>query len=154
MSQGLVRWCPQGFYRANYTAFDAAVSQTCLACQPGITTEGAGARLATDCSRVMPGYGVSTLNATASSPGQLPTLPMDANTGLPQANLCAIGTYSLGGFCVTCPSGTVTRQMGAIAVEECGESWSCGTLGPFGGRGGLSAELPAIVPAVSLESEC
>lgn len=39
MSQGLVRWCPQGFYRENYTNFDAAVSQICLACKPGITTQ-------------------------------------------------------------------------------------------------------------------
>ena len=34
-----MRWCPQGFYRENYTNFDAAVSQICLACKPGITTQ-------------------------------------------------------------------------------------------------------------------
>ena len=39
MSQGLVRWCPQGFYRENYTSYDAPAGQICLACKPGITTQ-------------------------------------------------------------------------------------------------------------------
>jgi hypothetical protein len=29
MSQGLVRWCPQGFYREAYVMYDAAVAQGC-----------------------------------------------------------------------------------------------------------------------------
>jgi hypothetical protein len=116
-----VRWCPQGFYRANYTAYDAAESQVCLPCQAGITTEGAGARLASHCNRVLPGYGIQTLTSPISSAAQLPALPVDASSGLPPASMCGIGTYSLGGYCVPCPAGTVTRQLGATAVEECGE---------------------------------
>jgi len=120
ISQGLVRWCPQGFYRENYTNFDAAVSQICLPCQPGITTEGSGAQLASDCNRVLPGYGIQTLT-NISSPSQVPTLPSSSN-GLPAATMCDIGYYSLGGYCVQCEGGALTRNQGAKVAEECGES--------------------------------
>lgn len=119
VSQGLVRWCPQGFYRADYVAFDALVAQQCLACEPGITTAGAGARSAAECNRVLPGHGISTLT-NISSALQIPALPA-SDSGLPAATVCPIGYYSGGGYCVECPSQVVTTNPGANAVEECGE---------------------------------
>jgi len=49
--------------------------------------------------------------------------------GLPAAGVCGIGYYSSGGFCVQCPAGSVTRNLGATAIEECGEL-SCAAVGP------------------------
>jgi len=120
VSQGLVRWCPQGFYRENYTNFDAAVSQICLPCQPGITTQGAGATLASDCNRVLPGHGIQTLT-NISSPDQVPALPTGGSGGLPAAPICSVGYYGLGGYCVQCPAGAPTKNQGAETIEECGE---------------------------------
>ena len=119
VSQGLVRVCPQGFYRESYVDFDAAVAQKCVACNPGITTAGAGAKLAAECNVVLPGYGIDNiLNVT--SPSNIPALPQNSS-GLPTASVCAIGFYSAGGYCAQCPAGTVTRVEGAKAIEECGE---------------------------------
>lgn len=125
MSQGLVRICPQGFFRANYEAFDAAVAQKCLPCNPGITTDGPGAKSAAECRRVLPGYGIINIPALNST-ADIPALPSTDNstTGLPNATLCALAKYSAGGYCAACPSGTVTRVEGAQSVEECGE-WLC-----------------------------
>ena len=120
MSQGLVRICPQGFYRENYVDFDAAVGTLCLPCRPGITTAGAGKGLASDCSVVLPGYGIATVSNVTSA-ADIPALPQNSTDGLPAASLCDIGFYSLNGYCAACPSGTVTTVKGAKSVEECGE---------------------------------
>jgi hypothetical protein len=120
VSQGLVRLCPQGFYRANYAAFDAAIAQICVSCSSGITTTGAGAKSAAECSRVVPGHGVNSISEVSGSQ-LLPVLPMNETSGLPAASLCELGYYSVGGFCAACPSGTVTRVRGAKSIEECGE---------------------------------
>lgn len=119
VSQGLVRWCAQGFYRESYVNYEAAVAQICLACQPGITTPGAGAKLAADCNRVLPGHGIQTLT-NVTGPQDIPALPVSGG-GLPTAGVCSIGFYSSGGFCVQCPAGSITRNLGAKAIEECGE---------------------------------
>jgi hypothetical protein len=76
------------------------------------------------------------LPSNISSAEQLPALPVNASSGLPPASMCGIGTYSLGGYCVTCPAGAATRQLGATAVEECGELWRV-----FGRFGSCSAKL-------------
>lgn len=120
MSQGLVRQCPQGFYRANYEFYDAAVAQICVACNPGITTNGAGAKSAGECNKVLPGYGIDSISGTSGA-NALPTLPVNDTTGLPAATVCELGYYSQGGYCLACPEGTVTRVRGAKSVEECGE---------------------------------
>jgi hypothetical protein len=120
MSQGLVRICPQGFYRPNYADFDAEVAQKCVACNPGITTSGAGAKSAGECNRVLAGYGVESIPPVSAAEG-IPALPVNDTTGLPAASVCELGFYSAGGYCVACPSGTVTKTRGAKAIEECGE---------------------------------
>jgi hypothetical protein len=122
VSQGLVRICPQGFYRANYTAFSAPASQICLPCNPGITTDGPGAGNASLCNRVIPGYGLSQVLLSVAGTVTIPALPTPTLAGgLPNATLCAIGFYSSGGYCAQCPSASVTQSMGAKTVEECGE---------------------------------
>jgi hypothetical protein len=119
VSQGLVRICPQGFYRENYVDFDAAVGTLCLPCRPGITTEGAGAGHPSLCNKVLPGYGVNTVENVTSA-ADIPALTVPAD-GLPTATACDIGYYSLGGYCAACPQATVTTVKGAKSVEECGE---------------------------------
>jgi hypothetical protein len=124
MSQGLVRVCPQGFFREEYVEFDAAVGTVCKPCNPGVTTAGAGAGLRTDCKVVLPGYGILPVeNVTSAS--DIPALPATNTTanGLPTAALCELGYYSLNGYCARCPKQTVTVVKGAKSVEECGE-WS------------------------------
>lgn len=123
LSQGLVRWCPQGFYRENYVPFDSDVAQICLACKPGVTTPGAGAKLASDCSVVLPGYGIQSLT-NVSTPADIPALPY-SSSGLPEAHVCGIGYYSAGGYCVLCPWGAVTANYGSKAIEQCSECWLC-----------------------------
>jgi hypothetical protein len=121
MSQGLVRICPQGFYRENWVDFDAAVGTLCLPCARGITTQGAGKGLRSDCNVVIPGYGVQTFN-NVTNLADIPTpTPNEGGGGLPDATMCDIGYYSLKGQCVACPSGTVTTVRGAKSIEECGE---------------------------------
>jgi hypothetical protein len=122
MSQGLVRVCPQGFFRENYVDFDAAIGTVCKACNPGVTTAGAGSGLRTDCNVVLPGYGIAEVN-NATSAADVPALPSSNSTdsGLPPASLCELGFYSLGGYCARCPSLTVTTAKGAKSIEECGE---------------------------------
>ena len=121
VSQGLVRTCPQGFYRENYESYDAAVAQKCVACNRGITTAGAGAKLASECNKVVAGYGIQNLPAINGSVQGIPVLQQNATNGLPNATVCDLGYYSTGGFCAQCPSGTVTRVLGAKSIEECGE---------------------------------
>jgi len=118
MSQGLVRMCPQGFYRENYLAVDAPLAQICVACNPGITTNGAGAGLASLCDRVLPGYGVAPVY-NVTGPQSIPALPQNATGGLPNATLCGVGFYSSGGYCAQCPGGSVTTRLGAQSIEEC-----------------------------------
>ena len=121
MSQGLVRSCPQGFYRENYVPFDAAVGTLCLPCRPGITTAGAGAGFASLCNRVVPGHGIAAIN-NVTGPLSIPVMPTDlSNGGLPEAPVCDIGYYSLMGYCAECPGSTVTRAKGAESIEECSE---------------------------------
>jgi hypothetical protein len=130
VSQGLVRICPQGFYRENWVDFDAAVGTLCLPCRPGITTDGAGAGLASLCNRVLPGYGLSQIDEVAS-PEAVPALPSSNTTGgLPEATVCDIGSYSIGGYCAACPDYTVTRVKGAKSIEECSE-YHAPTLASF-----------------------
>ena len=123
VSQGLVRICPQGFYRENYVQFDAAVGTICLPCNPGVTTNGAGAKLAAECNKVLPGYGIDEV-FNVTGPQSIPVLPQNAS-GLPAATVCDIGFYSAGGYCAECPAGTVTRVKGAKSIEECSESRTC-----------------------------
>lgn len=119
-SQGLIRTCPQGFYRERYVNFDAPEGTLCLPCNPGITTEAAGAGFEYLCNRVVPGHGLDRVFNLSGS-ASVPALPLSNTSGLPNATLCGIGFYSLGGWCAQCPSGTATRAMGATTVEECGE---------------------------------
>jgi hypothetical protein len=121
VSQGLVRVCPQGFWRENYVEFDNANGTTCTACRPGISTDGPGATSAAQCNKVEPGYGIRIINVTSDQP--LPTvadLPTPSD-GLPAATMCDFGYYSSKGSCVQCPFATVTRARGAASVEECSE---------------------------------
>lgn len=120
-SQGLIRACPQGFYRERYVDFDAPAGTICLPCNPGITTEGAGAGFEYLCNKVIPGHGIGSVYNVTGGSASVPALPVSDTSGLPNATLCEMGFYSLGGWCVQCPSGTVTREMGAKSVEECGE---------------------------------
>jgi hypothetical protein len=122
MSQGLVRVCPQGFFRENYVDFDAAIGTVCKACNPGVTTAGAGSGLRTDCNVVLPGYGINKVENVTSA-ADIPNLPASNSTdnGLPNATLCDIGYYSLNGYCARCPKATVTTVKGAKSIEECGE---------------------------------
>jgi hypothetical protein len=83
-----------------------------------VLPQGAGSMFASDCIRVLPGHGIQTLN-NVSSVDQVPALPADATGGLPEASLCGIGFYSAGGFCLRCPYGAVTRNLGATSVEQC-----------------------------------
>lgn len=122
MSQGLVRICPQGFYRQNWVNFDAANGTLCLPCRPGITTAGAGKGLPSDCNIVVDGYGVQTVsNFNGTAPAQLPAIQAESDGGYPSATLCQLGFYSKNGFCVACPHKTVTTSRGAKSIEECGE---------------------------------
>ena len=121
MSQGLVRICPQGFYRENWVDFDDAIGTLCLACNPGITTDGAGKGLRSDCNVVLAGYGVSTYDNVTDPSTVTPPTPTENGGGLPNATMCDIGYYSLKGQCVSCPSATVTTVKGAKSIEECGE---------------------------------
>jgi hypothetical protein len=121
MSQGLVRICPQGFFRENWVDFDAAVGTLCLPCNPGITTDGAGKGLRSDCNVVLAGYGVSTYDNVSDPSTVTPPTPTENGGGLPNATMCDIGYYSLKGQCVSCPSATVTTVKGAKSIEECGE---------------------------------
>jgi hypothetical protein len=119
MSQGLVRVCPQGFWRSTYEDFDAAAAQVCTACNPGITTPGAGSTAAANCSIVIVGYGINNVTSATAAAG-IPALPQNAS-GLPTATLCEVAYYSAAGYCVQCPAGTVTLNRGSKTVEECGE---------------------------------
>jgi hypothetical protein len=122
VSQGLVRICPQGFYREKYLAFNDPAAQVCLACNPGITTAGAGAKSPAECNRVLPGHGISNVFNVSNNPQNIPALPQNETTGLPAATVCPLAFYSANGYCAQCPSGTVTLVLGAKSVEECGES--------------------------------
>lgn len=122
MSQGLVRICPQGFYRETYREFTDPLAQVCVACNPGITTNGAGATSPANCSRVLPGYGIGNVqNVTATDQSNIPGLTVNETTGLPTASVCGLGYYSAGGYCAACPQGTVTRANGSQTIEACGE---------------------------------
>jgi hypothetical protein len=128
MSQGLVRVCPQGFWRSTYEDFDAAPAQVCTACKPGITTAGAGSTSAANCSIVVAGYGINNIT-TYNTPSTIPasTLPVvDPDTGLSAATLCGLGYYALNGNCVVCPYNTVTTAQGAKSIEECGKHLAVG----------------------------
>jgi hypothetical protein len=121
MSQGLVRLCPQGFWRENYVAFDSANGTKCSPCRPGITTDGPGAELSSLCNKVVLGWGIAAVN-NVTGPQDIPALPTNISSGgLPQAYLCDFGYYSLNGYCAQCPSATTTRTQGAKVVEECSE---------------------------------
>jgi hypothetical protein len=120
MSQGLVRICPQGFYRESFLSYDVAAAQVCVPCNPGITTAAAGAGSVCLCNSVLPGYGIAPMfNVTDAA--SLPALSQSSAGGLPNATLCGLGFYSAVGYCVQCPAGTVTTRLGAQAVDECGE---------------------------------
>lgn len=122
MSQGLVRICPQGFFRADWVNFDDAAGTLCLPCRPGITTNGAGKGLASDCNVVLEGYGVTEVDDFAgTAPAVLPEIDTAEDGGYPEATLCNLGFYSKGGQCVACPFNTVTLSKGAKSIEECGE---------------------------------
>jgi hypothetical protein len=121
MSQGLVRLCPQGYFREQYLDFDAPLAQTCTPCQQGINTNGPGATSAQQCNTVLPGYGLANLQANRTGAASLPVLPSSSPSGLPAASMCPLGYYSDGGYCMGCPGGSVTTRPGAEAVEECGE---------------------------------
>jgi hypothetical protein len=122
MSQGLVRLCPQGFWREFYVPFDAANGTTCTPCRPGITTDGAGSPQSSLCNKVVPGWGLAAVNNVTGAQ-DIPALPTNiTNGGLPQAYLCDFGYYSLNGYCAQCPSATMTRARGAKSIEECSES--------------------------------
>jgi hypothetical protein len=97
-SQGLVRTCPQGFYRELFRDFDDPIATTCLPCNPGITTDGAGAGFQYLCNMVLPGYGVSAV-FNVTGPESVPALPYSNSSGLPSATVCDFGFYSLGGYC-------------------------------------------------------
>lgn len=118
MSQGLIRSCPQGFYRERYLDFDHPNATICVACNPGITTAGAEAKLAAECNIVISGFGIMNL-LNVTGPQSLPTLPQNGTNGLPTASVCGLGFYSGGGYCLECPAGTVTMSFGATSVEEC-----------------------------------
>lgn len=120
-SQGLIRSCPQGFYRERFVDFDAPVGTLCLPCNASITTDGAGAGFEYLCNRVLQGYGIGNIYNLTGADSSVPALPLSNTSGLPSATLCGFGFYSLGGWCAQCPSSTVTRAMGATSVEECGE---------------------------------
>jgi hypothetical protein len=121
MSQGLVRWCPQGFYRERYENFTAAVAQVCLPCNPGITTPSAGSQSASgNCTRVIPGHGIAPVPYVGPQT-VAPLLPQNLPGGLPAASVCGIGFYAANGFCMQCPNGAITRAMGSTAIEQCGE---------------------------------
>jgi hypothetical protein len=123
MSQGLVRICPQGFYRADYKVFDDPSAQVCVPCNPGITTANAGAGLPYLCNQVVRGYGISNVtyvDGVITNPA-LPALAETSTTGYAAATLCGLGFYSSGGNCLQCPKGTATTRLGAQTVEECGE---------------------------------
>lgn len=121
MSQGLVRLCPQGYYREDYVQFDAANGTVCLPCRPGITTAGPGAGAASLCNVVVDGHGIAAIN-NVTGPQNIPALPTDlSNGGLPEAPVCDFGYYSFDGYCAQCPSATVTRSRGAKSIEECSE---------------------------------
>jgi hypothetical protein len=151
MSQGLVRICPQGFYREQWLEFDNANGTLCLPCRPGITTDGAGAGLSSLCNKVVPGYGIQQLPDGVTT---TPNLTAAITTGgLPTASLCELGYYSLNGYCVSCPSGTVTTAKGAKSIEECSECPRCCQLllplRPFA-RAYLSAVVSLLAPALSV----
>lgn len=120
MSQGLVRLCPQGFYRETWVTFDSPNGTLCKPCRPGITTEGAGSGPASMCNVVIPGFGIAAIK-NVTGPGSIPALPTNTTSdgGLPAATMCDYGYYSLGGYCAECPSATITRSRGAKSVEEC-----------------------------------
>lgn len=121
MSHGLVRVCAQGFYREFFLDFDHPNATLCLPCNPGITTDGPGAGSPALCNKVLPGHGISTVD-DLSQGAPLPALPPGAEEqGLPPASLCELGFYSTDGFCVRCPSETVTRAKGSTGIEACGE---------------------------------
>lgn len=124
LSQGLVRICPQGFFRELYLGFDNSNATLCLPCASGITTEGGGAGLQSLCNRVLPGYGIGQV-FNVSSPADAPLYPQAGPGGLPTALLCDVGFYALNGFCAQCPRATTTKAKGALSVEECGEWVMC-----------------------------
>ena len=117
-----MRVCPQGFFRENYVEFDAAIGTVCKACNPGVTTAGAGAKLRSECNVVLPGYGIAPVD-NATTAAQVPALPSSNSTDnvLPPASLCDLGYFSVGGYCARCPSLTATTAKGAKSIEECGE---------------------------------
>jgi hypothetical protein len=121
MSQGLVRWCPQGFFRENWVMYNAHVAQVCVACRPGITTPGPGAGLAADCSRVLLGHGLAPVPLGAAGQAVIPATPQADAQGLPAASLCALGFYSTSNYCAQCPAAAATRSLGAQSVEACSE---------------------------------
>jgi hypothetical protein len=120
MSQGLVRICPQGFWREEFLDFDHPNATICQPCNPGVTTDGAGAGSRSLCNRVLPGHGISTV-FNVSGTQSAPLYPSAGADGLPTATVCNIGFYSFNGFCARCPYDTVTLAKGATAVEACGK---------------------------------
>jgi hypothetical protein len=152
MSQGLVRICPQGFYRETYRTFDDALAQVCVACNPGITTAGAGSVSPLNCSVVLLGYGINN-TGPATGPGGVTPTPLGPTPpgGLPAATVCAIGYYSSQtvGSCIACPSNTTTRSNGSKTIEECGEWQGCLLLLLL-----LLLLLAAVVVVAALPEEC
>jgi hypothetical protein len=115
----LLHCCPShSAHTPRPQTFDAPVAQLCLPCKPGITTAGAGAKLAAECNQVLPGYGISEVR-NVTGPQSIPALPQNTTTGLPEASLCRVGFYGSGGFCAECPGRTATRETGAKTVESC-----------------------------------
>jgi hypothetical protein len=95
---------------------------------------------------VLPGYGIATV-PPVSSAADVPALSALTNgTGLPNATLCGLGSYSLGGWCVQCPSGTVTTARGALTIEECGEFVHCCC--------GQPPASSALLPVLALTPPC
>jgi hypothetical protein len=121
MSQGLVRICPQGFYRPDWVNFDDQAGTLCQPCRVGITTNGAGKGLASDCNVVLEGYGVAEVDGfNGTLPADIPAITADEG-GFPNATLCNLGFYSKAGQCIGCPYNTVTLSKGAKSIEECGK---------------------------------
>jgi uncharacterized membrane protein len=127
MSQGLVRICPQGFWREHFLDFDHPNATICHPCSRGVTTAGAGAGSRSLCNRVLPGHGISTV-FNVSGTHNAPVYPSAGADGLPTATVCDLGSYSLNGFCARCLYDTVTLAKGATTVEACSKLHCCSCL--------------------------
>eukprot|EP00878_Enallax_costatus_P026846 GHUV01028850.1.p1 GENE.GHUV01028850.1~~GHUV01028850.1.p1 ORF type:complete len:672 (+),score=69.23 GHUV01028850.1:1615-3630(+) len=116
----VVRECPAGMYREGYANITSKEAINCLSCPAGWTTQANGADGRLQCSKLLPGYRLTTAELGSTS-GRY--VPQGALQDQP-TELCPLGYYFDGKTsnvygCLRCPFGSITRQNGSSSLDDC-----------------------------------